>query len=283
VVAVVSDGSAFTEPASVLGVVLRHYATLIRDATGLPTQVIRIEASDPGRFAATFTHALTTPPAQVAAVFLTHTDPDRARAVQHVAGGLVVLIDEDTTAIALTAAVCTALARAARPAAAARVVIAGGARIRMLGPLLVAAGIGELTAWWPQDAPAYPLPTIAAQADVVINLLGRCPAIDAIRAHYPDLVVIAPDPTRDPLLVVPGLLRAATAVPDLRLNTAVAHAAALALVMATPPLQELPPGPYPALAEQVADAVIWSLPAALRHPSGRAPHKPTPDTRPGPT
>ena len=287
VVAVISDGSAdmtrLAEPRGALGLVLRRYAALIRETAGLPTHVLTLQASGPARFASLFSAALGGVADEVAAVFLPHTDPARASLVGSSGNGPLVVTERDTTAIALTAELCTTLAGAGRTPAASRVVIAGTERMPMLAALLVAAGVGDLTAWHVSDAAAFPLGRVAAEADVVINLLGEFPAIGAIRADHPDLVVIVPDVRRDPLLVLPGLLRAAVLVPGIELDVEVAYGAALALVMATPPLATLPPGPDRELANQVADAVIWALPPAARHPSGLqprhpGPHLPRPDT-----
>jgi len=299
-VAVLSDGSAdhtadhtaddradrttLGERRATLGLVLRRYAALIRDVAGVPTHAVTLEASSPARFAAVFSAAVRGVGDEVAAVFLPHTDPARARLVRSCASGPLVVTERDTTAIALTAALCTTLAGAGRTPGASRVVIAGAERMPMLAALLVAAGVGDLTAWQAADAAAFPLRRVADRADVVINLLGEFPAISVLRTEYPDLMVIGPDPRRDPLLALPGLLRAAVLMPGIELDVEVAQAAALALVMATPPLSTLPPEPDRALSDQVADAVIWALPPTARHPSGREPHnlrpdQPRPDTR----
>ena len=291
-VAVISDGSAdmsaemsaeLAEPRGALGLVLRRYAALIRETAGLTTHVVTLETSTPAGFAGLFSAALAGVGDEVAAVFLPHTDPARARLVASSPTGPLVLTEWDSTAIALTATLCTTLAGAGRTAGASRVVIAGTERLPMLAPLLVAAGVGDLTAWRASDAAGFPLRRVAAGANVVINLLGELPAIAALRADHPDLVVITPDAGRDPLLALPGLLRAAVLAPRLELDIEVAYAAALALVMATPPLATLPPGPDRGLSDQVADAVIWALPCAARHPCRQArPPRPYP-RRPDPT
>jgi len=283
VVAVVSDGSTFLEQATALRLVLRRYAALIHHLTALPTRVIVLDADSPEQFAALYSDAVEGMDSDVAAVFLTHTDPHRTRLVQQVKTVPVVVTDHDTTAIALTAALWTTLARAGAAPQSSRVVIAGTDTMPTLGPLLVAAGVGDLTGWRTSDAAAFPLRIVAKDADVVINLLGESPLPRGLRTDRPDLAVLTPNWSRDPLLAVPGLLRAAVLIPGVKLDVEVAHDCALALVMATPPEQDLPPGPGRALTDQVVDAVIRTLPPTARHPSGRTHHNVTPETGPDPT
>jgi hypothetical protein len=64
-------------------------------------------------------------PAEVGAIFLPHTRPEFAYAARALADGPPVLTSQDTTAIALTAAVLTTLTRAGRAPRSSRVVIAG--------------------------------------------------------------------------------------------------------------------------------------------------------------
>jgi len=251
--------------------VLRRYAAVIRDAAGLSTHTVTLETSSRARYPSVFAAALRGLGDEVAAVYLPDTDPVRARMIQSSGTGPMVVTECDTTAIALNAALWTTLAGRGHPPEASRVVIAGAERMPLLAPLLVAAGVGDLTTWRAVDAAAFPLRRIAARANVVINLLGPSPAMNAIRADHPDLLVITPDHGRDPLLALPGLLRAAVLVRGIKLDVAVAHAAALALVMATPPASTLPTKPDRALSDQIADAVIWALPPAARHPSPRTP------------
>jgi malate dehydrogenase (oxaloacetate-decarboxylating) len=203
---------------------------------------------------------------EVAAVYLPHTGPLHPRRAQEARPGPLVVTDRDTTAISLAAALWTTLTARGRPLGDSRVVIAGAERAPMLAGLLVAAGVGELTAWPASDAAAYPLPRVAARADVVINLLGQVAAIRAVRTGHPEVVVITPVPWRDPLLALPGLLRAAVQVPGIELNVDVAQACVRALTMATPPLYPLPPRADRKLTEQLTEAVISTLPPAARHP-----------------
>src|SRR5882757_1030986 len=92
-VAVISDGSAdasaemsaeLAEPRGALGLVLRRYAALIRETAGLTTHVVTLETSTPAGFAGLFSAALAGVGDEVAAVFLPHTEPDRAAGTHRV-------------------------------------------------------------------------------------------------------------------------------------------------------------------------------------------------------
>lgn len=260
-VAVVSDGSALADQSgdSVVSM-LGRYAALIEDLAGLPVRVLPLDVGDPAQADA----SLRSLSAEIGAIFLPHVREEftcRARALT----STPVLTDQDTTAIALAAAVLTTLARAGRAPRASQVVIAGADTMPILCPLVMLSGVGTVTTWNPADALTFPLRRIAADADVVIDLLGgtvgRTVGRIGIGAFAPDLelTVIAPDSGRDPSLALPGLLRALTAAPGARLDVEVHHACALALVMATPPDQLVPHGPDHGLADRVADAALQAL------------------------
>ena len=82
--------------------VLKRYAALVEEQAGLPTRVV---ASDYGL------HNLA---AGTGAVLLVRATPERAQKARNSVVGIPVLTDHDTTAIALTAALLTTLARAGR-------------------------------------------------------------------------------------------------------------------------------------------------------------------------
>ena len=155
-IAVVSDGSAHD---------LRAEAALIGDLTAVPVEP-RVIVGD----LAAGIRAL---PADVAAVFLTHVEPPRARRVQRElreSGARPVLIREDARAMVLAAAVLGSLRHGGR------VVLAGAADLPLLVTLLMAAGVADITTWNPADEAVYPLRNIAYGADVVVDLAGAMPA-----------------------------------------------------------------------------------------------------------
>jgi malate dehydrogenase (oxaloacetate-decarboxylating) len=238
VVAVVGGIAATTS-------VLRRYAALVEELTGLPTRVI---ASDYG---------LPTLLAGTSAVLLVRATPEREHKARAGVAGIPVLTDRDCTAIALTAALLTTLGRAGRTLETSRVVIAGANTMPLLNPVLLTAGIRDITTWNPADALAFPLRRIAANADAVINLVGGGGRFAWPRHAAP--AVIVPDPARDPVLALPGLLHALTRHPHARLTPEVQHACAVALSAATPPGEQLPRRPDDTLTRQVADFAADAL------------------------
>ncbi|MBP2328800.1 malate dehydrogenase (oxaloacetate-decarboxylating) [Kibdelosporangium banguiense] len=257
-VAVVSDGSALADQDTPIEPLLHEYSALIRDVAGLPTVVMPFEAGTPRQLHATLGGL----PSTVGAVFLPHVAPGHAHVARLAAGETPVVTDHNTAAIALIAALLTTLTRAGRPLTSSRVVIAGANTMPMLSPLLVTAGVGDITTWNRDDAVAFPLHRVAAGSDAVIDLLG---GITEAFGTLVEPAVITRDDPRTVLLALPGLLRALTQVPNARLDVEVYHACALALVMATPSDERLPQGPDRALTRQVADAATRTLHQPARH------------------
>lgn len=235
--------------------VLRRYSTLIRDVAGLRTHALALDASVPPQFEA----ALRALPDEVGVLFLPTASSEFACRVRAVADSRPVLTGQDTTAIALAAALLTTLTRAGRAPRASQVVIAGADALPILCPLLVACGVGSVTTWSLADAEAFPLCRVTAGVDVVVNLLAR-------ELAGPEPAVIAPQHVRDPLLALPGLLRAMTRTPNAPLDVEVHHACTLALVMATPPEELLPHGLDRVLTEQVTDAATTALRESANRP-----------------
>ena len=164
--------------------------------------------------------------------------------------GLPAVTTEDTTAIAVAAALSTTLARAGRRPRASHVLIAGARTLPLLFPLIMLAEVGQVTKWETADARAFPLSRVAADADVVVDLVA---ATDGEPA------VITPDPGRDPLLALPGLVRALANAPHETPDIDVHHACVLALVMATAPGGTRPARPDRALTDAVAAAASAAL------------------------
>lgn len=225
--------------------VLRRYAAIVEDEAGLPARVI---ASDYGL------HSL---PPDTGAVLLVRATPEREQRARDSIVGVPVLTDQDTTAIALTAALLTTLTRAGNAPETSRVVIAGASTMPLLNPVLLAAGIRDITTWNPVDALAFPLRRIAADADAVINLVGGGGRFAWPRHAAP--AVIVPDPARDPLLALPGLLRALSRHSRARLTPDVQHACAIALSAATPPGEQVPRRADETLTRQIAEFATDAL------------------------
>ncbi|MPZ81766.1 MAG: hypothetical protein GEV28_15710 [Actinophytocola sp.] len=262
-VAVASDGSAlhhrgrYPHPASVRPL-LRDYAAMVHTLTGLRALPLPVHADDSGQLAARLRELSD----DIGAIYLTHTDPARARAAQqavHDAGGPVVVTEQDTTAVTLTAVLLTVLARVDRAPRTSQVVIAGAQTMPALPDLLMAAGIGDIISWNPADRTGFPLPIVTRDADAIIDLLGGATDIARAAADRPQLAVIAPDEPDDHLLAVPGLLRALTESAHPVLTIEVLHGCARAITAATPPARLLPELTDADLAGAVADAAVREL------------------------
>lgn len=264
VVAVVADTATAVQA--------HRYATLIEDLAGVPSRVILLDGPDPrpagqGQL----------PPDTGAVVLIGAHDAPTSRPAD-AAGRSPMLTEQDIAAIAVTAALLTCLSRRGRAPRASRIVIAGADALPMLCRLLVAAGVGDITTWKKQDAVAFPLRRVAEGADAVIDLLGMWPT-DEHASLGSEPAVITPDTQRDPLLALPGLLRAVIRAPEaareIGLNVEVHLACALALVMATPSDQHLPSVPDRGLVDRVAEAATQALHAPVPHPRTSRSGRPT--------
>lgn len=122
--------------------------------TGLRAVPLSVHAQDAGQLAARLGEL----PDDIGAIYLTHTDPVRARAAQrsvHEAGGVAVVTEQDSTAVALSAVLLTVLARVDRAPRSSQVVIAGAQSMPLLADLLMAAGIGDIISWNPADRTGF--------------------------------------------------------------------------------------------------------------------------------
>jgi hypothetical protein len=261
-VAVVSDGSAlgFTgrdlSPASLIPL-LDDDAAYIHERIGLPVRTAALSARTSADLAAQI-YALR---ADAGAVFLTHTDSDRARNAQRGlrdASAPPVLTDADASAITITTALINALAQAGHSLSSSRVVIAGAARLPELSPLLITTGIGDISSWNQRDARAFPLHHLARYATAVIDLLGATAGIGAA-SDWEGPIVISPNHPGYRLLPVPGLLHALASHPGASLDVDVSWASAHALASATPPDRLVPDMADSAPARAVTSAALRML------------------------
>lgn len=278
VVAVVSDGSALRGDTSAghhdvapdsLAVLLEDDAAGLHVRAGVPVRAAPLSARDTEGLAA----QLRGLPTDTGAIFLTHTDPARARAAQravHEAGGPPVLTDADTTTVTLTAALLATVARAGREPATSRVVIAGADALPELCPLLIATGVGDISSWNASDGRAFPLHHLARHANAVIDLLGAtAPAAGWVPGDRWSNV-ISPDDPGYRLLPAPGLFAALAHYPDATVDLDVLRACAMAMTAATPPGRPVPEMDDPHLTEAIVSAVFRVL--AQRTSSGA--HRP---------
>lgn len=274
-VAVVSDGSALRSDdrevaADWLGVLLEDDAAGIHARADMLVRAV----PRPMRRVEDLVAQVLGLPSYIGAIFLTHTDPTRARTVQQAvrdADGPPVLTDADTIAVTLTAALLTNLARVHCEPEASRVIIAGAASLPELAPLLIATGIGDISSWNASDAHAFPLRHLAQHATAVIDLLGatRQPTGWSPGDHRSS--VISSDDPIYRLLPVPGLCTALVRRRDATLDLDVLRACALAVAVATPPGNLVPDLDDPHLTEAIATPVLRIL---ARRPSSRSPRPP---------
>ena len=193
-------------------------ARLIRGLAQVPTVSVAAATWDA---APRFAERIQQMRGHAGAVFLTRTDPARARTVQRLveqAGGPPVLTAEDATAIALTAAALDYLHRLGRDPSHSRIVIAAAVRMPILSALLIAVGVPDITLWNTADAMWYSLRRAARDADVVIDLSRNDhddttdPAEDREAAEFdldrPEGSVITRRGLDSRALAAPGLLRA---------------------------------------------------------------------------
>lgn len=228
---------------------LRQCRTLLETLVGVRTHLV---TADSATTAATALGSVST---ELDALLFPHASWEYAAEAQALTG-IPVVTGEDTTAIALAAALTTTLARAGRRPRSGHVVIAGADVLPLLFPLVMLGGIGQVTKWNLTDAPTFPLRRVAAEADAIIDLIA---ATDLDAGFDAGPAVITPDRERDTLLALPGLVRAVAQTPHARLDIEVHRACVLALVMATPPTDLLPHGPDRELTDRVATAAVTAL------------------------
>lgn len=230
----------------------------LRERAEIPVRAMALSARDADDLAA----QLCDLPSDTGAIFLTHTDPSRARAVRRTvreAGGPQVVTEADTIAITLTATLLTAVARAGRSPETSRVVIAGSAAMPDLCPLLITVGIGDISSWNASDAHVFPLRHIARQATAVIDLIGATAGRAGWVSEDRATAVISADDPRCRLLPAPGLFAALRHYPNATVDVDVFLACVMGLVAATPLGLPVPELDDPYLAEVITSAVLRVL------------------------
>lgn len=277
-VAVVSDAGAPVPDHAGAVSGISHDVELLERHSGLGCEATVLTARDAADLAGQL-HRL---PLEVGAVFLTRTERSRAGEAQRTLAGLggrPLLTDDDAAAVVLTAAVLTYLTRLHRPLFATRAVIAGAATMPVMCPMLLTAGIFDITLWNPGES-GLPLAGVARHADVVVNLLGAEPTVTHAALDRPIDSVIGIDGDEQPLLALPGLLRAIAGTPSPiagapgpLMKVRALCAAAGGLVAATPGRRLLPSGHSTELTYQVAHSVSRVLNPA--YPPGPVADYPT--------
>ena len=154
---------------------MEDYVALIDDRTPLHAAALPLSTAD----VPTVASAITGHPAPLSAAFVVGLAATESAAVQRrvaEAAGPLVIAEIDAVTATLAAAVMTMLRSCAVQPQRARVAMAGPESTPLLGPILIACGIGELTTWRYGDAQDYPLSRLKEHNDVVIlpNAPRRC-------------------------------------------------------------------------------------------------------------
>jgi hypothetical protein len=159
----------------------------------------------------------------------------------------------------LAATVITVLRSRGVPRQRARVVITGTESVPLLGPILIACGIGELTNWHRDDALDYPLGRLMQHNDILVDPNAAVSGPDA----WNRTLTIPADPFEFGGLVVPGLLAALCGRGVAALDVEHLVAAAHVVSLLTPAGQLLPELDEPLLVTTIARHISQTL--ADRH------------------
>ncbi|MGW1998019.1 malic enzyme-like protein [Embleya sp. NPDC001921] len=265
-VALISDASAVLDfaalPADAALPALESQAVHLRRATGLDVFPLPIATPHVEDIA----QAVRLLAPGFAAAVLVHTRPEHVLTTRAILGPTppVLLLDtlNDGLAVAIAAATINALANRGVQPLGGRVVLVDPARGGDLAGLLIASGIADLTLFDPFGPGGGTLRTVAAEADLIVDLTGLATPPEEVpilraRPEAPPRFAAATTGPR-PLHALPGLLTAATTTR--RPITARARVAAVhALIEGTPPDALLPAPDQPGLTAAVAAAATHAL------------------------
>ena len=233
---------------------MEDYAALIDDRT--PMRAVPLPLSRGG--VDTVASAITGHPTRLSAILIVGLAASESAAVQRRVAdtaGPLVIAEIDVVSAALAAAVMTMLRSRGVKRERARVVMAGAESAPLLGPILIACGIGELTTWRRDDAEDYPLTRLMEHNDILIDPNAAAPMPLA-----PDRTVTIPhDPFDFGALVLPGLLGALCGHGVAALDIEHLAAAADAVALLTPSDQVLPELNEPLLVTAIARHVAQTL------------------------
>jgi hypothetical protein len=236
---------------------MQDYVELIEDRTPMRAVPLTLSTGD----VPTVVSAITGLRARLSAVLVVGLSAAECAAVQRGvvdAGGPLVIAEIDAVTAALAAAVMRMLRSRGVKRQRARVVMAGAESAPLLGPILIACGIGDLTTWHDRDAPDYALSRLMQHNHVLI-----APRAVASRVAPERTLTIPHDPFDVGALVVPGLLGALCGLDVAALDVEHLAAAALAVAHLTPTGQVLPELDEPLLVTTIARHLSQTL--ADRH------------------
>ena len=233
---------------------VEDYVALIEDRT--PMRALPLALSRGG--VCTVASAIAGFPTRLSAVLVVGLAASESTAVQRQVAdtaGPLVIGEIDIVTAALAAAAITALGSRGVPRERARVVMTGAESAPLLGPILIACGIGDLTNWHNRDAAAYPLNRLMEHNDILIDPNAAAPMQVA-----PDGTLTIPhDPFEFGALVLPGLLGALCGHGVAALDIEHLAAAANAVARLTPAGQVLPELNEPMLVTAIAHHVSQTI------------------------
>ncbi len=232
---------------------MQDYVDLIDDRTPMHALPLPLSTGD----IPTVASAITGYPARLSAALVIGLSASESAVVQRRVAdnaGPPVIAEIDAVTAALAAAVMTMLRSRGVKRQRARVVMAGAESAPLLGPILIACGIGELTTWHDRDAPDYPLTRLMQHNDVLI-----APRAVASRVAPDRTLTIPHDPFDVGALVLPGLLGALCGLDVAALDVEHLVAAAHVVALLTPAGQLLPELDEPLLVTTIARHVSQTL------------------------
>ena len=233
---------------------MQDYVALLSDRTPMHAVALPLWRGDVGTVASAITGHRT----RLSAAFVVGLGASESAAVQRrvaEAAGPLVIAEIDVVTAAQAAAVMAMLRSRGVQRQRARVAMAGAESAPLLGPILIACGIGELTSWHPRDAQHYPLNRLMEHNDIVICPKAAAPMLVA----WDRAVTIPHDPFDFGALVLPGLLGALCGHGVTALDVLHLAAAAHAVALVTPTLRVLPELNDPRLVSAIAHHVSQTL------------------------
>lgn len=245
-------------PARSSRLAMQDYVDLIDDWTPMCALPVPLSTGDVPAVAS----AIAGLRARLSAVFVVGLAAAESATVQRRvadAGGSLVITEIDAVTAALAAAVITMLRSRGVQRQRARVVMTGTESAPLLGPILIACGIGELTYWHHHDSAEYPLNRLMEHNDILIDPNAGA----AVPVAWDRTLTIPPDPFEYGALVVPGLLAALCGLGVAALDIEHLVAAAHVVALLTPAGQLLPELDEPLLVTTIARHVSQTL--ADRH------------------
>jgi malate dehydrogenase (oxaloacetate-decarboxylating) len=199
-------------------------AALLRQGAGIDASAVLINPGSIDNFIGELRSVATKFPT----IYLVHTDAARARAAQRLLTEATIITDQQTAAILLTAGLLTTLAHTGMSTRASRIVIIGGRQNPEVTDLAVAAGVGEIITWSPDDAHHIPLASLARRATASATHQREATAM----VLPPPLIAI--DNPAQSLLALPTLLSIHATIRHPIMGTKLFYSCAQALAAGTP-------------------------------------------------